>query len=61
MADKMSRGSLWVLRAVTGAGTAAASILPFEQRAEAQQQFTRVETGQTVQLSTIAIGQPVTG
>lgn len=66
MADRTSRESqtLGVARRVvpvTGAGTAAASMLRLERRAEAQQQFTRVEAGQTLQLSTIVNGQPVTG
>lgn len=43
----------------SGAGAAAASILPLEQRAEAQQQVARAETGQTVQVSATVNGQPV--
>lgn len=66
MADKTSRESqtLAVARSVAlvaGTGPVAVSLLPLEQRAEAQQQFTRVEAGQTVQLSTIVDGQSVTG
>ncbi|GAB1584571.1 MULTISPECIES: (2Fe-2S)-binding protein [Phyllobacteriaceae] len=64
MADEMSREPrTGVTRRVvlgTGAATAAASLLPPEQRAEAQQQLTRVETGQTVQISATVNGQPVT-
>lgn len=43
----------------SGAGAAAASILPLEQRAQAQQQFARAETGQTVQVSANVNGRPV--
>lgn len=44
----------------TGAATAVAGLMPFEQRAEAQQQFTRIETGHTVQISATVNGQAVT-
>jgi xanthine dehydrogenase YagT iron-sulfur-binding subunit len=48
-------------RVVLGAGaaTAAAGLLPFEQRAEAQQQVARAETGQTIQVSARVNGQAV--
>lgn len=43
-----------------GAGAAAASILPLEQQAQAQQQLTGVESGQTVRISATVNGRPVT-
>jgi xanthine dehydrogenase YagT iron-sulfur-binding subunit len=44
---------------VSGAGAAAVTMLPLEQRAEAQPQFTHVETGQAVHVSATVNGQPV--
>lgn len=44
----------------TGAGTAAAGLLPLSHRAEAQQTDTRAETGWTLRISASINGQPVT-
>jgi xanthine dehydrogenase YagT iron-sulfur-binding subunit len=43
----------------TGAGTAAASMLPLAPAAEAQQLSMRVETGNTIRVSASVNGQPV--
>ena len=65
MTDKTADnpGSMEVTRRLVlavGAGTAAAGILPPVPRVKAQQTVTRVEPGQTVQVSATVNGQPLT-